>query len=370
MFGFHQKQKRGSYRKPVKRFLNVSEGYRVDLSLFSSSGERDAIIASSGMGKSWLTGVIVEESLRNNVLSCVIDPEGEYWTLAEKFPVLVVGGDTAHLPMHQALIELYIDTMLETVLSVVFDLSEYIDAQQCELYALIADMIFMKESQHKKKMRLIVEEAQIYAPQGLSSKGGEASQRIAKRGRKRGLDSLWATQRPQAIDKNVLSQCNRFWFGGIQSELDYKAIKTYVEQAGISFNDLKALHPGQFDYYSHGKTEAITVRKRYCRHGASTPGLTGGGASSGSIPTHPLVKELFGIIKPDVEAILANQVDNEEQASKEQAEIARLKELLEKKDRQIQELKAELNKERLFKEFAGRMGVPPGKPGSQVRLIR
>lgn len=312
---------------------------------------------------------IVEESLRNNVLSCIIDPEGEYWTLAEKFPVLILGGETAHLPMHQALIELYIETMLETGLSVVFDLSEYIDAQQTELYALIADMIFMKESQHKKKMRLIVEEAQIYAPQGLSSKGGEASQRIAKRGRKRGLDSLWATQRPQAIDKNVLSQCNRFWFGGIQSELDYKAIKTYVEQAGISFNDLKALNPGQFYYYSQGKTEAITVRKRYCRHGASTPGLTGGGVSTGLIPSHPLVKELISIIKPDIDTILANQVDNEEQASKEQVEVARLKGLLDKQDKQIQELKAELDKERLFKEFACRMGALPGKQGSQVKVV-
>jgi len=230
-----------------------------------ATGERDAILASSGMGKSYLTGVIAEETLENGGLLCVIDPEGEYFTMAERYPMLIVGGENAMVPMSEEAIDLYVQAMLETNLSVVFDLSEYLDHEQQELYAQIADSLFQQETVCRRKVRLIVEEAQIYAPQRMASAGASkgkkrwdpvnASQKIAKRGRKRAIDSLWATQRPASLSKDILSQCNRFWFGGIQAEQDYKAIKPYLTEAGISFNDVKGLQPGEFFFYSKGMTK-------------------------------------------------------------------------------------------------------------------
>src|SRR5262249_31055512 len=150
-------------------------------------------------------------------------------------------------------IDLYIETILTSRLSAVFDLSEYLDEEQQHLYGLITDCLFQAEQQHRTKIRLVVEEAQIYAPQRMAATAVrgkskrktidpvQASQKIAKRGRKRAIDSLWATQRPASLNKDILSQCNRFWFGGIQSEQDYKAIRPFLNEAGISFQAIKSL---------------------------------------------------------------------------------------------------------------------------------
>lgn len=261
-------------------FLRVSEGFSVDLEPFRSTGERDAILASSGMGKSYLTGVLMEETLEIGGLVCVIDPEGEHHTLAARYPMLVIGGDNGSLPLNEERIEEYIETILGKGVSVVFDLSDFIDSEQQDLFTLIVDALFRAEQGHRRKIRLIVEEAQIYAPQtGMSRpKDGSlnslfVSQNVAKRGRKRALDSLWATQRPASISKDILSQCNRFWFGGIQADQDYKAIKPFLDQAGISSEEIRALTRGEFYLYSNGATRKLKVRTRYCKHAGSTPAV-------------------------------------------------------------------------------------------------
>jgi hypothetical protein len=322
---------------------------------FASTGERDAILASSGMGKSYLTGVLLEETLENQILVCIIDPEGEHFTLAERYPCLIIGGDHAHVPFDPAGVDLYIEAMLSTGLSTIFDLSEFIDQEQQDHYALIGDALFRLEQKYRRKIRLVVEEAQIYAPQsgsGGTKKKGNAgvdaitvSQRIAKRGRKRALDSLWATQRPASLSKDILSQCNRFWFGGITSELDYKAIKPFLTEAGISFQDIKSLQPGEFFYYAKGKTTRIKVRKRLCKHAGATP-------DAGVTFTPATDKSLDSVMQR-----LSKQIEAKaEELREEQSEIGRLKELLRKQERKIEKLREELERERMATKVIERLG--------------
>ncbi len=340
---------------PTKnRVLQVSKSFGVPLNDFLSTGERDAILASSGMGKSYLTGVILEETLENGTLVCIIDPEGEHFTLAERYPCLIIGGEHAHVPFDPAGVELYIEAMITTGLSTIFDLSDYIDTEQQDYYALIGDALFRLEQKYRRKVRLVVEEAQIYAPQsGLGGakkkgKGVDAitvSQRIAKRGRKRALDSLWATQRPASLSKDILSQCNRFWFGGITSELDYKAIKPFLTEAGISFQEIKSLQPGEFFFYAKGQTTRIKVRKRYCKHAGATPdaGMTFTPATDKSL------EAVMGNLSKKIEA-------KAEELRLEQSEIERLKELLRKQERKIEQLREELERERMATKVIERLG--------------
>ncbi len=340
---------------PTKnRVLQVSKSFAVPLNDFLSTGERDAILASSGMGKSYLTGVILEETLENGTLVCIIDPEGEHFTLAERYPCLIIGGEHAHVPFDPAGVELYIEAMITTGLSAIFDLSDYIDTEQQDYYALIGDALFRLEQKYRRKVRLVVEEAQIYAPQsGLGGgkkkgKGVDAitvSQRIAKRGRKRALDSLWATQRPASLSKDILSQCNRFWFGGITSELDYKAIKPFLTEAGISFQDIKSLQPGEFFFYAKGQTTRLKVRKRYCKHAGATPdaGMTFTPATDKSL------EAVMGNLSKKIEA-------KAEELRLEQSEIERLKELLRKQERKIEQLREELERERMATKVIERLG--------------
>lgn len=346
---------------PGARALNVAPLFSVSLEDYKATGERDAILASSGMGKSYLTGVLMEETLENGGLLCVIDPEGEHFTLAERYPTMIVGGEHGNLPLEEEAMDLYVETMLTAGLSCVFDLSEYLDEEQQHLYGLIADALFVAEQKHRRKIRLVVEEAQIYAPQrtvggAASSKRGKkilmdplvASQKIAKRGRKRAIDSLWATQRPASISKDILSQCNRFWFGGITSEQDYKAIRPFLNEAGVSYAEIKSLHPGEFFFFSKGKTHKIKVRKRHCRHAGATPEA---GMTFNATVNSSLEKALSSL----AQAVSQRAVERQ----KEESTIALLRAEIRELRADNDKLRAELDQEKLATKVIDRLGRAP-----------
>jgi hypothetical protein len=341
------------------RALQVSKNFSVPLADFATTGERDAILASSGMGKSYLTGVLMEETLENGGLLCVIDPEGEHFTLAERYPMMIVGGERGNLPLEEAAIDLYIETMLQHGFSAVFDLSDFLDSEQQHLYAVIADKLFTAEQKYRRKVRLVVEEAQIYAPQrsaiqasGKNAKKGMdpvlASQKIAKRGRKRAIDSLWATQRPASISKDILSQCNRFWFGGITSEQDYKAIRPFLNEAGISFADIKSLQPGEFFFFAKGQTKLLKVRKRHCKHAGATPesGMNFQATSDSSME-----KALSQLSNEINKRIFEKQ--------QEQTEITRLKGIIRELEADRRKLAEALEQEKMATRVIERLGSMP-----------
>lgn len=344
---------------PGSRGLEVAKNFTIPLDAFATTGERDAILASSGMGKSYLTGVLLEETLENNCLVCVIDPEGEHFTLAARYPMLIIGGEHGSLPLEEDAIDLYIEAMLQSRLSAVFDLSDYLDEEQQHLYGLIADSLFHAEQKYRTKIRLVVEEAQIYAPQRMAAtslKRGkkktmdpvQASQKIAKRGRKRAIDSLWATQRPASLNKDILSQCNRFWFGGITSEIDYKAIKPFLNEAGISFQAIKSLKPGEFFYYAKGQTQLIKVRKRFCKHAGATPEAGRNFSAAADTELETALKTLGAEINRRIV-----------QKKEEDCEVTRLKEVIRDLEGENRKLEKELNEERMATKVIERLGSAP-----------
>ena len=140
------------------RSLRVGTNFKVPLDAWATMGERDAILASSGMGKSYLTGVLIEETLENGGLVCIIDPEGEHFTLAERYPMMVIGGEHGNLPLEEDFLDLYLEAMLQQKLSAVFDLSEFLDEEQQQLYAQITEHLFHLEQKYRAKVRLVVEE--------------------------------------------------------------------------------------------------------------------------------------------------------------------------------------------------------------------
>lgn len=353
---------------PGPRALQVAKNFSVPLDAFATTGERDAILASSGMGKSYLTGVLLEETLENGILALVIDPEGEHFTLAARYPMLIIGGEHATLPLEESAIDLYIETMLQNRLSAVFDLSEYLDEEQQHLYGLITDCLFQAEQQYRMKIRLVVEEAQIYAPQRMAATATrskskrktidpvQASQKIAKRGRKRAIDSLWATQRPASLNKDILSQCNRFWFGGIQSEQDYKAIRPFLNEAGISFQAIKSLKPGEFFYYAKGETVLLKVRQRHCQHAGATPEAGVNFSAAADTELNTAMQSLLKLINQRVV-----------QKREEDAEVVRLKAVIRDLENENRKLHNELQEERMASKVIERLGSMPSETSSRPR---
>src|SRR3989338_3906410 len=58
---------------------------------------RTCVIGQSGSGKSYLIAVLCEKLLQNNIAFCIVDTEGEYFSLKQKFEVLWVGRNQADI---------------------------------------------------------------------------------------------------------------------------------------------------------------------------------------------------------------------------------------------------------------------------------
>ena len=296
-----------TYQTPVVKYLlsigeeiggEGNKPFYVDVREWADDGDRDVILASSGFGKSYLAGVISEEVIESGGLLFIMDPEGENYTLADYYAkkakadenaptVWIVGGEhkTVNLDLDeasQADIDEIVETVLNLGISIIWDLSGRTQKNQQELFAMIAGALFSAQDNEdlRRPVKFIVEEARVFAPQkvtGLPKVNGETClsvfENIATRGRKRGINMLLATQRCASVNKDIISQANRWWFGGVRSSQDCDALRSYLAEAEVSIeeSDIKALQAGEFFYCGKGQPVKIKTRKRKSKHGGKTP---------------------------------------------------------------------------------------------------
>jgi len=231
---------------------------------------RTCIIAQSGAGKSWGIAVICEQLLQARIGFCLVDTEGEYSSLAERFSIIRIGsGEGCDVDLERANLR---DVMQQAICSrtaVIFDVSE---SDMRENVARLAEVLYDLESTLKKPFLLILEEADKFIPQ--SGEAISKIEEISRRGRKRGLGLLVATQRPSLVTKNVLSQCNNQIIGKLSIENDLKAVSLFFS-SHREVAELAELEPGEFFVMggiSHGKVK-MRFRDRICKHGGQTPRL-------------------------------------------------------------------------------------------------
>jgi Helicase HerA, central domain len=298
-FSLHTDELTGRVKK--KPFL-------LDTREFLKPGERDAILASSGMGKSYLTGILLEEILeKSQQVVLIFDFEPEWHTLKSRYDndkrsFKVIGSKESPWPAALAIpvtadqkqiqdclntFELamapFIQGLIRLGISCVFDLSSFSDRDKQGMTAVLCELIFRGEynlqdqddEPHNecRKVRVAVDEAHLVAPQQpekLQHNSLEAILKIAKRGRKRNIHLLLATQTPASLNKEALKQCNRHWLGGITSHLDYKPNKSIYLAAGLTLDAVQKLEPGTFVYASGLTRITIVGRIRHCKHGGET----------------------------------------------------------------------------------------------------
>jgi hydroxymethylpyrimidine pyrophosphatase-like HAD family hydrolase/DNA-binding NarL/FixJ family response regulator len=88
-------------RRRASRSLVIgqrSSGSPVRIDPFALIDSNTAIFGASGSGKSWLAGLLVEELLKQKYQVCIIDPEGDYRSLATSPRSLLLGGPGGPLP--------------------------------------------------------------------------------------------------------------------------------------------------------------------------------------------------------------------------------------------------------------------------------
>jgi len=172
---------------------------------------RGFITGKSGSGKSVTASVIAEELLKADLGFLIVDTDGEYFGLKEQYEVLHVGADgtcDAEVGIEHA--PLLAELALEEGVPIILDVSGYLDEDEVEaLLERVVRELFVREKKQKKPFLLVVEEVHEYLPEsGGLDDFGERLLQVAKRGRKRGLGMCAISQRPAAVDKDFITQCN------------------------------------------------------------------------------------------------------------------------------------------------------------------
>jgi hypothetical protein len=177
---------------------------------------------NSGSGKSHLLRRLLEQSVPW-VQQAILDPEGDFVTLADRFGhVVVEAADHS-----EAQLQTVADRVRRHRVSVVLNL-EGLDVEgQMRHAAAFLGGLFEADRDHWYPMLVAVDEAQLFAPAAAGEVSDEARKvslgamtNLMCRGRKRGLAGVIATQRLAKLAKNVAAEASNFLMGRTFLDID------------------------------------------------------------------------------------------------------------------------------------------------------
>lgn len=208
------------------------------------------IQGNSGSGKSWLIRRLCEQ-LFGKIPVLVIDPEGEFATLREKYGYVLVGkgGEAA---AHLETAGLLAHRLLELGASAVCDIYELKPQARHEWVRRFLEALVDAPKELWKPTLVIVDEAHVYAPekgQGESIAHG-AMVDLATRGRKRGFCLVPATQRLSKLAKNLSAEMLNRLVGMTFEDVDLDRaadLMSVPRSERIEFQkEMRGLEPGYF----------------------------------------------------------------------------------------------------------------------------
>jgi energy-coupling factor transporter ATP-binding protein EcfA2 len=203
---------------------------------------------NSGSGKSHLLRRLLEESAPW-VQQVVIDPEGDFVTLAERHDHIVVEaadydeGEVARIAAH----------VRERRASAVLSLEGVDLDAQLRCAAVFLSALFDAPRDHWYPALVVVDEAQLFAPAAAGEISEEARRaslsamtNLMCRGRKRGLAGVIATQRLAKLAKNVAAEASNFLMGRTFLDIDMARAADLLGMERRQAETIRDLSRGQF----------------------------------------------------------------------------------------------------------------------------
>lgn len=231
--------------------IGVSKNKNIGIDIDVLLRTRLLIQANSGGGKSWLLRRLAEQ-LWGKVQIIIIDPEGEFSTLREKFGFVLVG-DGGETPVSSRSAALLAHKLLELRASAVCNIYDGVKpAARHEWVRLFLDSLVDSPKKLWHPVVVIVDEAHKFCPERKAgqSEASEAMIRLATDGRKRGFAAVWATQRLAKLNKDASAELLNRLVGPTFEDLDLERAADLLsvprsEQKDF-FLQMKTLEPGNF----------------------------------------------------------------------------------------------------------------------------
>jgi hypothetical protein len=208
--------------------------------------DRLGFVGTAGSGKTYNAGSAVERLLNSAARVVIPDPLGVWYGLAldkdgrgpstfrRKEQLVVFGGPRGDLPITEHAGALIGETVASMAESAIIDMSE-LGTKAAERRFMLAFLTALHRKQSDSPLHVIFDEADMWAPQRILDKEGEAMkllgmmETIVRRGRIKGFIPWLITQRPAVLSKNVLSQIDGLISFKLTSAQDRDAIGDWVE---------------------------------------------------------------------------------------------------------------------------------------------
>jgi hypothetical protein len=224
------------------------EGQAIGIDLAELLATRLLVQGNSGSGKSHLLRRLLEECA-GQVQQIIIDPEGDFVTLADAFGHVVIDA-SAYSPRE---IEELAARVRQHRASVVLALDELEVEAQIRCAALFLTALFDAPREHWYPALVVVDEAQMFAPAAAGEMNDEtrrltlaAMTNLMCRGRKRGLAGIVATQRLAKLAKNVAAEASNFLMGRTFLDIDMQRAADLLGMDRRQAERIRDLQRGQF----------------------------------------------------------------------------------------------------------------------------
>src|SRR6185369_5184167 len=174
-----------------------TEGRDIRVSVDRLIETRAIIMSRSGGGKSWALRRLLEQT-NGQVQQIVIDVEAEFFTLREKFDYVLAGGAEGDCPADTRSAAMLARKLLELRVSAIIDIYELKAHDRIRLVRLFLESLIESPKSLWHPCLIVIDEAQLFAPESTKCESTQAVIDLMTRGRKRGFAGILATQRPAA----------------------------------------------------------------------------------------------------------------------------------------------------------------------------
>ena len=243
-------------------------------------GTRMLIQANSGGGKTWALRRLLEQT-HGLVQHIVLDPEGDFHTLRTDFDYVLAApreGDCVATPETA---ELLARRLLELEASAIIDIFDLPLSERRQFVRLFLESLIEAPRDLWHPALIVLDEAQVFAPQNGRAESTQAVIDLMTRGRKRGQSGMLVTQRISALNKDAAAECNNKMIGRTVLDVDTKrAADELGFRSGAQQQSLRSLKPGEFHAFGPALCEQVTrikvgrVVTRHKEPGSVSPPMT------------------------------------------------------------------------------------------------
>jgi hypothetical protein len=217
-----------------------------------------AMIGRKGAGKTYLATMVAEGMLDIPAQVIVIDPVGVWYGLrvaadgkSKGKDIFVIGGDHGDVPLIPTAGARIAKLVVEKGISAVIDVSGFRIGEHKRFAADFAEEFFHLKKSHRSPVHIFIEEAQKIIPQRVGPDEARmvgAFEQIVRLGRNYGIGCSLVTQRPQSVNKEVLSQVECLCVLQVTGPHERKALEEWVQEAGADrtlIGELPGLERGE-----------------------------------------------------------------------------------------------------------------------------